>query len=424
MHNVKPGAYLRFEMDAWGVARNFQNWLKAYLDFTRDSESPRDFHFWVGVSTIAGALRRRVWIDMKKFQWTPNFYIILVGPAGVAAKSTSISMGMSLLKKVPGIKFGPESMTWQALAKDFSDAIEYLEYHPIPGKPDKLRIAMSSLTIPISELGMFLRTDDKQLEAFLIRMWEGQEETFDHKTKSSGNIDIKNPWLNIIAATTPTWLRENFPEGMIGGGLTSRIVFVYGDKKRALIPYPDEVIPAAEYGLLRDKLVEDLIEISKLSGPITLSQFAREWGRHWYSDHNDPNLRPQHLSSDRYDGYLARKQTHLHKFATILSAAKRNTGVIEEEDLREAEAIITSTERDMIRVFDSIGPGNQQKKNIETLVSVIRYYGPLSSKGLWTKVMNQMSLKDFEESCRAAIHARMLELCQVGGLSGVKLYGS
>lgn len=393
------------------------------MEYTRDSESPSDFHFWVGVSTIAGALRRRVWLDMKKFQWTPNFYIVLVGPPGVAAKSTSISMGTALLRKVPGIKFGPESMTWQALAKDFSDAIEYLEYHPDPTKPDKLRIAMSSLTIPISELGMFLRTDDKQLEAFLIRMWEGQEDSFDHKTKASGNIEIKNPWLNIIAATTPSWLKDNFPEGMIGGGLTSRIVFVYGDKKRALIPYPDEVIPAAEYGLLRDKLVEDLIEISKLSGPIRLSPFAREWGRHWYIEHNNPDLRPQHLSSERYDGYLARKQTHIHKFAIILSAAKRNSCVIEEDDLREAETIISSIERDMIRVFDSIGPGNLQKKNVETIVHTIRYYGALTSKGLWTRVMNQMSLKDFEEACRAAIHARMLVLCQIGGDPGVKLPG-
>src|SRR5258707_15834538 len=122
------------------MARHFKNWLKAYLEFTRDSESPTTFHFWTGVSTLAGALRRRVWIDMKKFQWTPNFYIILVGPPGIAAKSTSLSMGMSLLGKVPGVKFGPESMTWQALAKALEEAIEHVEYTDATGA--KARIAM------------------------------------------------------------------------------------------------------------------------------------------------------------------------------------------------------------------------------------------------------------------------------------------
>src|SRR6516165_5851867 len=110
------------------MPRRFPNWLKAYTSYTRDSESPTEFHFWTGVSVLAGALRRRVWIDMKKFQWTPNFYVILVGPPGVAAKSTSISMGMSLLSKVQGVRFGPESMTWQALAKDLADSIEHVEY--------------------------------------------------------------------------------------------------------------------------------------------------------------------------------------------------------------------------------------------------------------------------------------------------------
>ena len=82
------------------MPRNFPNWLQGYLEYTKASESPTPFHFWTGVSTIAGALRRRVWIDQRYFQWTPNFYIVLVGPAGVAAKSTSLRSGMKLLEKL------------------------------------------------------------------------------------------------------------------------------------------------------------------------------------------------------------------------------------------------------------------------------------------------------------------------------------
>ena len=71
------------------MARNFPNWLTAYATYTADSESPREFHLWTGIWTLAGALRRRVWIDMRKFQWTPNFYIVLVGPPGIVNKSTT-----------------------------------------------------------------------------------------------------------------------------------------------------------------------------------------------------------------------------------------------------------------------------------------------------------------------------------------------
>src|SRR6516225_6755924 len=380
--------------------RKLANWLKSYANYTRISESPTEFHFWTGVSVLAGALRRKVWIDMKSFVWTPNFYVILVGPPGIAAKSTSISMGMSLLTHVPSIRFGPESMTWQALAKDLEDAIEYAKYT----RPDSTEgmLKMSCLTIPVSELGTFLRLDDEQLMSFLIRMWEGQEDIFRHKTKQSGNVEVENPWLNIVGATTPAWLRENFPESMVGGGLTSRVVFVYGDKKRSLIPYPDEVVPDIDHHHLRTNLITDLVEISKISGPYVLSQFARDWGRGWYSDHNNIDLRPQHLVSDRYGGYLARKQTHIHKLAIILAAAKRPARVIEEEDLREANDIMEMAERDMVSVFDYIG-SVEQRSHIHEILNIVRYHGLLTDQGLWSRCMNQMTRREYQEALDAAV---------------------
>ena len=59
------------------------------MEYTAPLESPDRMHFWTGVSTIAGALRRKVWIDQRYFQWTPNFYIVLAAPAGIIAKSST-----------------------------------------------------------------------------------------------------------------------------------------------------------------------------------------------------------------------------------------------------------------------------------------------------------------------------------------------
>lgn len=398
------------------MPRHHANWLKAYMDYTRDSESPTPFHFWTGVSVIAGALRRRVWIDMKKFDWVPNFYIILVGPAGVAAKSTSLGMGMRLLAKVPQIKWGPESMTWQKLTKSLSDSVEYVQYTNELGQ--QTQIAMSANTMEVSELGTMLKPDDTAMVSFLIRMWDGQRGKFRHDTITGGLVEIDNPWLNIMAATTPDWLQDNFSESMIGGGLVSRIVFVYGDKKRALVPYPDEVIPPAQYAALEQSLIDDLGAIAKLSGPYRLSPFARQWGRAWYIDHNNQSLRPGHLNSPRFNGYLARKQTHLHKVALILAAAKRDVTVIEEEDLIEADQLLVGIEHDMLKVFESIG-ASDQKNHVDELVNIIKYYGQLTNSGLWTKCQNLMTLKEFEEAVRAAAHAKQIKIVMVGSVAYV-----
>lgn len=399
------------------MPRHFSNWLQAYMDYALDSEAPSAFHFWSGVYTIAGALRRRVWINMRKFQWTPNFYIVLVGPPGVVTKSTSISIGNKLLSRIPGVRFGPESMTWQALADSLAGAMEYVKYLSPTGTEEI--IPMSSLSIAIGELGTFLTMEDDKMLSFLIRMWDGQEDKFEHKTKTSGNITVRNPWLNIIGATTPAWLQQNFPSYMIGGGLTSRIIFIYGEKKRQLIPYPDETIQEDKYHDLEQHLYLDLEQIAKISGPYTIDPAARDWGRSWYSRlHN--GSRPLHMLSDRYAGYLSRKQTHIHKLAIVLAASRRDARVIELPDIEEAEAIISSIEPDMIRVFESIGVVDEAR-HVGELVAFVRTGGFHTADELWSRCRNIMALKDFEEALRSAVRGGLLRIGVSNGKNGVEL---
>lgn len=373
------------------------------MEFTRDSESPDSFHFWTAVSTVAGALRRRVWIDMRKFQWVPNFYIILVGPPGIAAKSTSVSIGTRLLEKVDGIKFGPQSLTWQALALSLSEAMEYTQYLDVKGNPET--IANSSITIHVRELGTFLKIDDGALVDVLVSMWDGQQDTFSHKTVTSGLTEAKNPWLNIIGCTTPSWLESNFPESMIGGGLTSRIIFIYEDTKRELIAYPDEVIRDAEYYDFEKKLVEDLQDIALLAGPYTLHADARVWGHQWYK--TLWSSRPLHMASERYSGYLARKQTHVHKLAIILASAKRADMIIFKEDLVEADLLLTSVEPHMLKVFESIGLVDEAKF-VAAVVNFVKAYQWITADDLWNRCMNVMEKRDFINALKIGIESGIL----------------
>jgi len=92
--------------------RHHADWLKAYLEYSSHSEAPKRMRFWAGVSAVAGALQRRVWIDQAYFKWYPNMYIIFVAPPGVVSKSTTSGVAMGLLRQVPGVKFGPDIVTW------------------------------------------------------------------------------------------------------------------------------------------------------------------------------------------------------------------------------------------------------------------------------------------------------------------------
>lgn len=397
------------------MSRHYKHWLKAYCDFTSLFEAPLDFHFWTGISTIAGVLRRRVWKDELSYKWTPNFYIVFVGPAGIVTKSTTLNIGYQMLKKVKGITFGPDSMTWHGLARKFEESFEYASWKRPDGKEQLL--PMSPLTCSVSELGTFLRPDDKGLISFLTDVWDGKERPFDHTTKDSGELKLEYPWLNVIGATTPEWIQENFPPSMLSQGIGSRIIFIYGETKRHLIAYPSRSRQPADYAKVEQLLIDDLTEMSKLIGPYELTEAAYDWGTLWYQRHNF-GTRSTHMASSRYSGYLARKQTHLHKLGMVLAASQRDTLLIEKEDLEVAEKILETAEQSMIKVFESVGLVDEAK-HVAELVAYVRTYKWITAQQLYKLCYNIMSEKDFKQAIRIACEGDLLEVVIKNGQRGV-----
>lgn len=324
--------------------RNFPDWITAYLKYASVTEAPRRMHFWAGVGAVAGCLRRRVWLDMKRFQWFPSFYIIYVGPPGVVTKSTTIDIATDLLKQVPGIKFGPNAITWQALVTAFANASEAFEYKGV-------WVPMSPLTLAASELGSLLNLQDRDMINLLIELWDGKK-SYEKVTKMSGNDTIEAPWINMQAGTTPHWIADNMPQAMIGGGLSSRCIFVYGNTKEKYIAYVDEHVDDTDADF-RLMLIQDLEKISQMLGEFKIAKDAREWGRAWYEAFwRDAVSR---MDDQMLEGYAARKQTHLHKLAMVLSASRDDSLILKIEDLQLANAMLLDVEQDMHKVFSRIG---------------------------------------------------------------------
>lgn len=389
------------------ATRKLDNWLKGYMEYSAFSEAPDKFHFWTGISTIAGALRRRVYIDQAYFQWTPNFYIIFVAPPGIVSKSTTLSIGMRLLRQIPGIHFGPDAVTWQALTESLANSTEEVLM------PDKLYHPMSCITIASSEFGTFLNPKDREMVDVLVSLWDGQLGVWEKKTKTSGSDSIANPWINIAACTTPSWIAGNFPEYMIGGGFTSRCVFVYAEAKRKLVPYPSMHVPP-EFKAMEKTLVHDLEIISTFTGEYTLSEAALKFGEEWYHAHYGD--KQNELNNNRFAGYLARKQTHIHKLAMVLSAAdaKATPLVIQREHLEAAAEITTTLESDMPRVFSQIGLVGITKFTDEVL-QIIRGAGKLERKELARATYNIMGPDELGKALESLLQAGFVKVSNQQG---------
>jgi len=373
--------------------------LSAYLKYASVTEAPKRMHSWAAIGTIAGALRRRVWIDMKRFCWYPSFYIIYVGPPGIVAKSTTIDIAMDLLKQVPGVKFGPNAITWQALVTAFANASESFEYqsewHP-----------MSPLTLAASELGSLLNLQDRDMVNLLIELWDGKK-TYEKITKMSGNDIVEAPWINLQAGTTPHWVADNMPQAMIGGGLSSRCIFVYADTKEKYIAYVDEMVDKGDPAL-RLQLIQDLEQIAMLVGPYIISPAAREWGKEWYERFwKDATSR---MDDQMLEGYAARKQTHMHKVAMVLSASRGADLTITAEDLQVANLMLEDLEKDMHRVFSRIGR-TEDSMQAERFIEFVKRKGAIPYEEAYKMIHIYFpNFRDFEGILDGAIRSGQLVL--------------
>lgn len=387
--------------------RNFPDWLKSFVEFGSYGEAPLKMLFWTGVSTIAGALRRRVWIDQKFFQWVPNFYVVLVAPPGIVSKSTTANIGMNLLREVPGIKFGPDVVTWQALIQTLASSAE-----GVVDPTDPLTIhTMSAITVASDEFGTFLNPENSEMIDVLVSLWDGKRGAFQKVTKTSGNDRIENPWINIIGCTTPSWIAGRFPEYLIGGGFTSRCVFLYADKKRQTVAYIDQAVPPG-FDEFKARLIHDLEQISLLFGEFELSSDARNWGAAWYNKHW-AGATGSHLNTEQYAGYLARKQTHIHKLAMVLAASRSNDLLITEEILQNAEQFVSAIEQDMPKVFARMGQ-NDLTRGASTIVDSVERAGRITKMALYSQLFRVMAYRDFDAALNSAVHAGQVTVMQEG----------
>lgn len=316
---------------------------------------------------------------------------------------------MDLLRDISYIKFGPDVVTWQALVQSLAGATEAFEY-------DGNFLPMSAITIESSEFGNFLNPNDREMVDLLVSLWDGKK-TFEKVTKMSGNDMVQAPWVNLIACTTPAWISGNFPEYMIGGGFTSRCVFVYADAKRQYVAYPIRSLPK-EFLEIRQKLVQDLETISQIRGPYELTLEAVTWGEKWYEDHY--KSRPPHLDNERFGGYIARKQTHIHKLAMIVAASQRDERCITAEDLIASNQLISSLEASMPKVFAQIGR-TDSSRHMEELLGFVRNKGEISYQELHREMMRLFpSAREFQDAINAALNAGYFTLHPSGSIQMLK----
>ena len=320
--------------------RILDSWIDNYLIYTDNSEPPRMFRLWSAISVIAAVLQRKCKLPWGTLTFYPNLYTVLVGPPA-ARKGTAMNQAFPFLERL-NIKVAAEAITREALIRELKNAND----NDIDIKTGKM-VFHSSLTIWAQELTVFLGYNNLQLLSDLTD-WYDCRNKWTYRTKLSGTDEITGVYVNLFGATTPDLIKSTMPMDAIGGGLTSRMIFVFEWDKGKTVPYTGLNDKEREIELA---LIADLERIRMLNGDFkTTSGFMELWIS-WYSgqEHNLP------FRDAKFNGYFQRRGNHIMKLAMIVNASRSSEMIIEEKDLAEAIKILDLTEKRMINTFSGVG---------------------------------------------------------------------
>lgn len=332
------------------------DWITTYLQFTENSEPPLLYRTWVAVSVLAATLQRKTFLQWHS-ELYPNMYIVLVGPPGKCRKGTAMGPGYRLLME-KGIRLAAEATTRESLIRFLRES-GGMDTDPLTGNV----MIHASLTIYSQELTVFLGFNNNQLMSDLTD-WFDCRDRWTYRTKNMGEDDIVGVYVNLIGATTPELIRSALPMDAVGSGLTSRMVFVYEDRKGKKCPAP---FATKGEKAQREQLSKDLGQIMLLRGEFKISaDFMDRW-TDWYM-HADEK---QPFEDVRFAGYFERRPTHLLKLCMIMSASRGNDLRITTGDFDRALSLLTETEKKMPMVF----MGHGRNPNADTLTKVMAYLG-------------------------------------------------
>ncbi len=331
--------------------RHCSDWLDGFMDYTENSEPPASFRLWTGISVLSAALQRKCKLEWGSLTFYPNMYVVLVAPSGKARKGTAMGFGSELLEEI-SVKMAAESITREALILELKNATDNVQIEP------GVLEFHSSLTIFAPELTVFLGYNNHQLMSDLTD-WYDCRNRWIYRTKHMGVDEINGVYVTLFGATTPELVRTTLPLDAIGGGLTSRMIFVYESRKGKVVPDPFQ---SDEALILKQRLKVDLERIHTLKGTFKVtSSFVDKWTE-WYIAQEDHPPFEDH----RFAGYIERRPNHVMKLAMIVNASRSDKMIITKDDLDRAIAIIEFTERKMVHTFS--GVGRSQHADVTTRV--------------------------------------------------------
>jgi hypothetical protein len=296
--------------------------IPLYLEYARPLTEARDqFHLATALAVLSIAYERRIYIQESSPIFA-NLYLAIVGYSSASKKSTSIGIGLKLLKNI-----FPERTSLSNVFTPEGLQSAFEEY------PRQL--------IEIDELGGFLgQVSKKSYMSGISDILNSLYDCPSHfgKRLAEKTLEFDDPYPVVICGSPFRWLSDEANSTLKEGGFMARFQwFITLDrlKKEDLKP----ITPAPNVNL-KNKLIQKLEDIQSMEQEdqvlFTYDDQATELYCRFYEEQK---LSIQNEQSEQIGPYVERLLTSVKKFALIYEATKGEGKEITKQTMREAIAL-------------------------------------------------------------------------------------
>jgi len=339
--------------------RKLPDWIDSYIKFSDNSEASYLYRLYSAIFGISAALQRKCWFEWHSKIYS-NVFIALSGPSG-SRKNTAIDPIRLMLEEIE-VPLSP-----MASRRGLAKAMEAVKRDAV-WQPSGEFIVHSSLAVIAEEMVIMFGTDSQDMIKHLVHWYDCK--THEYLTNSQGSDKVINPCLTSIGGITPELISSTLHADAVGGGLFSRMLFIYSPRKGKQVIFP---FMTKEDLSLRDRLVNDLNEIKLMVGKFTVDEkFLEKYGS-WYKAHDGSTL----FRNTILTSYTERKQVHVFKLCMASSASRGDSFVITGEDFDRTLGWLNLAEQEMLKPFSGFGK-NELAQSTSQILAAICYDGETS----------------------------------------------
>jgi hypothetical protein len=335
--------------------------ISDFVSSLRGNEVPVAFSTWCAVLAISSALKREVWINWHPSNLYPNFYILIVAPAGAAKKGVAIdqfsyvvqSMQQYIenhnIRVMKEMKVFEDKITGEGLAKFLKNYIGKNTGVPLldeDGKPIMregrpiVYKKTAEIVLVAEELGTMLsRAQYNQDLTTTLTALYNTKDMGGELTVKRGKVKLPNLFTNFIGGTTPDAFRESIPRSAVNEGFLSRMIICYQPSCVQCYSIPRSI------GIARAELASRLAWLAEAnSGSWTLSPEAFACYDTWYK-----GIKYKFDSARFHPSAQSRFGIHMLKLSLILAAQrytphlKAASRIIDLEAVEDAIALLEAT---------------------------------------------------------------------------------